>query len=213
MSEKILALLTARGVTIGGTFGGSPDLTPSEVARMLQGLERGPYLSCVVRDCGDIGRLPDLERCLWLRTIAMADPVDSHGRPLPKLSWPLSHGQGYCRRLAGLAVFEFLCPRSRKCEACDGRGWVTHQGQGVVCNECSTAPPDPRVTDETDQPGGTGFKSMSQEMRAEIAGIPLRSWKDGWSQRYEQVHTQIWEWHALAMSHLRTALNARRSAA
>lgn len=217
--SKAWAMMTARGVRIGGSFGGIPELTPSDIARMLKDLGRGPFLAGMVREGGDASCLGELERCLWMAATRMADPVDLRGRPITELAWPLSHGQAYCRRLAGLAVFEFAIPKPQKCDDCEGRGWKRRDGQGVACPSCSAGPADPRiatlngVSEPEDDPGSTGYRSLQPAMRAELAGIPLRSWKDGWSGRYELVYREVCSWHSIAMSHLRRALEARFEAA
>lgn len=213
---KAWSMLTARGVRPGGAFGGRPDLTPSEIARMLKGLERRPYLTGMVKECGDVTLLPALERALFFETMKLADPIDQDGKPIPELAWPLSHGQAYCRRMAGLAVLEFLIPKPVKCEDCNGRGWKRREGQGVACAECSAGPSDPRIpagrryNPNDDDPGSTGYRRMNDTLRAELAGIPFRSWKDGWAERYELVYRSIGSWHSIADGHLRRALRERR---
>lgn len=189
--SKAWALLTARGVQFGGTIGGTPYLTPADVARMLKGLDRGPFLAGMVKESGDVSCLGDLERHLWIETMRLAEGYDDRGRPYRK-PWPLSHGQSYCRRLAGLAVFEFVMPRPEVCSECHGRGWVKFEGQGIECRACRN----------------TGGSKLHPRMRAELAGIPFTSWKDGWSARYEEVHATVQSWHSIALSHLRRALHA-----
>lgn len=216
--SKAWALITARGAQLGGVGGGCPDITASDIARLLKGLARGPFLAGMVREGGDVSSLPDLERWLWLATMALADPVDWRGRPIPELAWPMSHGQAYCRRLAGLAVFEFAVPQPVRCEDCEGRGWKRREGQGVACSSCTAGPLDPRIPSLSDSPvaedpGSTGYRSLNPAQRAELAGIPLRSWKDGWGGRYELVYVTVCGWHSIALSHLRRALEGTIAAA
>lgn len=215
--SRAWALMTARGVQIGSAGGGIPDLRPSDIARMLDGLARGPLFAGMVRESGDVGCIGPLERQLWIETMRMADPIDSDGRLIKRYAWPLSRGQAYCRRLASVAVFEFVVPRPEICDECDGRGWRKEAGQGVACESCKPGSPDPRLQsephDRDDEPGGTGYRKMSPATRADLAGIPLKSWNDGWSERYERVHQVVWSWHSAALAHLRRALEAHREIA
>ncbi|HEY0684744.1 MAG TPA: hypothetical protein VGD45_20575 [Steroidobacter sp.] len=217
--SKAWALLTARGVQIGGVGGGGiPNLLPSDIARMLDGLERGPFLAGMVRESGDAQSIGPLERWLYVETLLLADPRDAQGRPIKRLRWPDNHGQAYCRRLAGLAVFEFVAPRPLICPDCKGQGWKRAHGNGTACPTCKPEMPDLRITmrksyDPGDEPGGTGYISLTPAARADLAGIPLKSWNDGWDERYEQVHTLVTGWHATALAHLRRALLEYRAIA
>jgi hypothetical protein len=208
--------MTARGVQIGGAGGGIPDLRPSDIARMLDGLEPGPFLAGMVRESGDVHSIGPLERHLWTETMRIADPIDSSGDLIKHAAWPRTHGQAYCQRLAVVAVFEFVVPRPEVCNACDGRGWHRVHGQGVACLSCKPPPSD--IVDRTklrvdDDPGGYGYRKMSPATRADLAGIPLKSWNDGWSERYERVHQTVCSWHSAALSHLRRALELHRAIA
>lgn len=173
--SKAWAMLTARGVTFGGVGGGGvPDITPAEVARMLKGLERGPFLAGMVMECGDVKSLPELERRLWLQSVDIACQE----------RWPIVRGQQYCRRLAGLAVFEFVVPHPNRCSACRGRGYEVLDGNGVECTVCQNT---------------GGAKLLAQE-RSDLAGIPIREWEEGgWSARYETVHSTLLGWYGEAL--------------
>lgn len=217
--SRAWALLTARGVQFGGVGGGGiPGLVPSDIARMLDGLERGPFLAGMVRESGDVGSIAALERWVYVETLKLADPRDARGRPIPGARWPDSHGQAYCGRLGTLAVFEFVAPRPKICPDCGGQGWKRAHGNGMACPSCKPEMPDPRITmrksyDPADEPGGYGYVSMTNTDRAELAGIPLKSWNDGWSQRYEKVHGLVIGWHGTALAHLRRALLEYRATA
>jgi hypothetical protein len=178
--SKAWAMLTARGVAFGGSGGGIPELTPAEIARMLQGLARGPFLAGMVKECGDARSLGELERWLWIEAMSIAC----------RERWPLCHGQQYCRRLSGLAIFEFIVPKPNRCRECGGKGYVVFQGNGVECTSCSN----------------TGGASLVAHARCDLAGIPLRQWESGgWSARYEAVHMTIHSWHSDALSHITRA--------
>jgi len=178
--SKAWAMLTARGAGMGGVHGGIPSLTAADVARMLRGLDRGPFLAGMVRESGDISCLGPLERWLWVKTMWRSE----------QLGWPNAHGQAYCRRLAGLAVLEFVMPRPEVCPECHGRGWITHESQGIECRACAN----------------TGGQKIEPRMRAQLAGIPPTSWTEGWAARYEDVHATVQSWHSDAKTHLRRAL-------
>jgi hypothetical protein len=182
--SKAWALLTARGAQLDSVHGGIPDITPADIARMLQGLAPGPFNAAMVKDSGDASCLGPLERWLWIDAMWMAEQQE----------WPRSHGQAYCRRLAGLAVYEFVMPRPEVCSGCGGRGYRVFEGNGIECPRCVN----------------TGGEKLAPEMRADLAGIPLKSWLAGWSERYEEVHLTVLDWHSVAMRHLARALGNRQ---
>lgn len=152
--SKAWAMLTARGVAFGGVGrGGVPLITAADISRMLQGLERGPFLMGMVMECGDVHSLGELERWLWIETMEIAR----------RERWPFCHGQQYCRRMAGLALFEVLIPAPNECATCHGEGYVVMENNGVECEDCRNH----------------GGKAMSAHMRSDLAGVPYTSWQEG----------------------------------
>lgn len=145
-AAKAWSLLTARGAQLEGNRGGIPELTGSEVARMLKGLPVGPFYAGMLRESGDVRCLTTLEILVWTEAVRFLHRRDAV-RP-------------YCRAMAGVAVYEFLFPRALKCDTCNGRGWVKQDGQGVECSGCGNA-------------GGT---KLTPEMRALLLGVPIRQW-------------------------------------
>lgn len=178
--SKAWAMLNARGAAFGGVGGGGiPSLTASDIARMLTGLERGPFLAGMVKECGDIRSVAELERWLWIEAMNIAC----------RERWPFCRGQAYCRRMAGLAVYEFIVPVPSVCESCSGDGFIVVDGNGMECTECRNR----------------GGRKMSANLRSELAGIPYTSWRQGWGTRYEAVYLTVQGWHSAAMSHMRRA--------
>jgi hypothetical protein len=190
--SKAFARLTARGVQFGGVGGGgTPELTPAEIARVLRGLERGPLFAAMTKDCGDVKSIGPLEQELAHDGMRLALGLDHNNRRVRR-PWPSSHSGAYVRRFAGLAVMEFLMPRSELCPKCKNRGWVKFEGQGVQCKACE----------------GFGGTKLSSRLRADIAGVPFSRWREEWSPRYEQVYLTVNAWHSRAMLHMMRGLKA-----
>lgn len=208
------ALLTARAQSLSGAAaGGRPSLTAAEVARCLQGLKRGPFLMGMAINSGAVDVLRELEYCMWkyVRDLAEGLIEDADGKlvKIPNFNpWPLSHGQAYCRRLAGLAIYEALIQRPVRCSKCLGRGYIVVHGQEMQCVDSVGA--DGKVKVGCNNSGG---KPMSSKMRSELACIPWTSWRDGWNWRYEVVLAEATGWHGDAMRHLDDGLEGLRSVA
>lgn len=167
--------------------GGFAHLTAAEIARLLQGVPRGPFLAGMLKEAGDMHVIKDLERALWARTTALS----AEG------NWPTKRGEPNCRRMAGLAVYEFLMERPVKCATCRGRGYVRQDGNGVACPSCLSS----------------GGQKMSSRMRAELVCMPFETWRSEWAPRYEAVHSVVQSWHSEALSRLARALRDMQDAA
>lgn len=105
------ALLSARAQQYHGMPPGFGGLTMDEVAAMMRGLERGPYLVALAHYAGDLRVLPDLERRLTVEITRIH--VDA-GWEAP------TRGDHISRRLSATALYELFQPPL--CEACGGRG-------------------------------------------------------------------------------------------
>lgn len=190
--SKAFAMLNARGVQLGGTSGGGAEFTPADIARMLKGLERGPYLAAMLKECSEIRCIAPLEQLLWREAFRLALGLNRDGRRVRR-PWPTSHSSAYLWRFTGTAVFEFLMPRSDLCGKCNNRGWIKHDGQGIACKACD----------------GFGGNKLSLRMRSDLAGVPFSRWQE-WSPRYEEVLTVVNSWYSMAMVHMLNAMNAMR---
>lgn len=152
------------------------------LANLLKGLPRGPFLMGMVRETLDLFCLGELEERL---------SEEIHNYAIYK-HWPLRGGPLFwrCKHFAGLAVYEVLAPRSERCAACQGRGWTANGPMTLACPNCQSA----------------GARTLSARMRAELAGIPWKTWRDGWAARYEGVHAIACGWSSDAISHLARGL-------
>jgi hypothetical protein len=175
-------------------------MTAADVARALKNLKRGPFLAGMVKESSDVDSIPALERVLTVEgwRIAEGDPEASIHQlergPFEK--WPYVHGQGYIRRLAGLAVMEFCDETPLVCPLCKGRGSTKVSGNGVSCSRCE----------------GRGGLPLNPFKRAELATIPYTSWKSGWGKRYEAIFQTLDIWVGEAKSHLSRNINEREVA-
>lgn len=198
--SKAWAILTARATSMSLAPGGTPFLTPAQMAQLLQGLERGPFLVGMVKECHDLTMLYPLEIYLTMKVQerAIGDQVlDADGNIRWVNAWPSVRGQQYCRRLAGLAVYELLMEKPLRCPDCAGRGYTIVHSNGVPCDTC----------------GSNGGKGMTSKMKADLATINWEQWRQGWSSRYEVVFSMLTSWYGDAHAHVARAMKEMQSAA
>ena len=125
------AMLTARSKGSGPPMPpGVVRLTPEEVAAMLVGLGRGPYLTALAHYTGDLHVVRDLD--IWLTTRTHAIHVEQN--------WgEVERGGEISRRLSATAIYGLLQPTH--CEVCNGKG---ESHQRIRCMEVHTRPRVPK---------------------------------------------------------------------
>ena len=99
----------SRGFTMRGT-GGGDGMKWQDVADLLAGMKRGPFLTGLAYYAGDWSSVPDLERHL---TVWVTDLHAAGNWRMPE------RGDWISRRLAAVAIYELLQPDL--CEVCHGR--------------------------------------------------------------------------------------------
>lgn len=181
--EKGWLRLTVRAASLTGGVGGPPQYTQADVARLLQGLARGPFLMGMVRETMDMYSLAELEERLSneIHDVAREDDWPAGGLDL---YW-------HCRNFAGLAILEVIEPRPDPCKLCKGQGSASIGGTAFVCPGCS----------------GFGGHALTPDMRAERVSIPRSTWRSGWAARYELGFRIASGWSSEAISHLARNLN------
>lgn len=182
-ATKTFLMLSARAQRYDSAGGGGyGSLTPAIVARLLQGLARGPFLMGMAAHARDMDSLGELERELWKEAVWLAEIK----------RWPMEKGESYLRRFAGLAVLEAISARPLPCPTCNARGYKIFHQNGVECPDCQSS----------------GGRTLSQKTRAELTGVPWKRWREGWDRRYEDVHWAAVGWRAQALSYLAHGLEA-----
>lgn len=188
-NSKAWAMLTARALQydqVGGR--GHATLTTSDVAGMLAGLERAPYLCGLFVEAGYWDCLVPLERHLWRAIVDLA--TDRR--------WNLPKGPGPCRPLGHLALFELVGP-STPCHICKGEGSTAdeHTTTRTACERCN----------------GRGKLPLTPFSRADLIGINPPDWSKRWEARYQDVFQIPLTWLDEANRHLRRQLRKAREVA
>ena len=187
-SEHAWALLTARAIQYGKTPGGHAHMTPADVAGLLRGLGRRPFLTAMLADCGDFSAYVPLHGELTGYVLSRALDED----------WRM-HRVQFCRELAALAILEMVGARE-PCLACEGRGAVpieTNSPTMVRCDPCR----------------GSGRAPLSGRDRAAMVQIHEVSWSRTWAARYEVVFGELHGWLMDARRHMARQLRAEAHAA
>lgn len=165
--EKLLAKITAKGITITGEgFGGSVTISQTDVAGALSfaNLDRMTYLYALFKFSGavDIPLLQQLYNHAYIRFAAM--PQDR--------GWKLSKGRETFRNLVVLAINEHIDHGFNTCNQCKGAGVTSSQMQ---CKSCE----------------GSGHKKPSSKLMADAIRVDRSNWVRVWSGRYDVVHKAI----------------------
>lgn len=158
-------------------------VTPSDVASALEGLERGPFLLGMACMSGDDRVRSELTRYVHLQIV-----VGLAG----KFSWHSRRGDFMWRRLAALAVFEAL--NGERCPVCNGRG---SSAALTSCAPCR----------------GTGRFKIGESHRAWAVGISRKTWHSHWSERYAVVRSEMDDWTAACLTHVRLRMGLATAAA
>lgn len=188
-SEHAWALLTARAIQYGKVPGGHAAMSQADIAALLAGLARRPYLTAMLADVGDTTVHHELYMLVRESVISVA--IDER--------WKLARPK-ICEQLALLAIFELVGARD-PCGVCEGSGSVPiEEGSPtlVPCEVCL----------------GTGRAPLTGRDRASLLEIHESNWNRTWAPRYEGVFVQLHYWLADARRHMARKLRKEaRSAA
>lgn len=186
-SQHAWALLTARAIQYGKTPGGHAHMTPADVAGLLRGLGRRPFLTAMLADCGDFSAYVPLHGELTGYVLSRALDED----------WRM-HRVQFCRELAALAILEMIGARE-PCLACEGRGAVPIEDGSPTLVSCELC-------------RGSGRQPMTPDDRATMIQIHETSWRRTWAGRYEQVFGELHGWLMDARRHMARRLRAEAHA-
>jgi len=163
-SPEVIAALFAGSIdyhAVHGSFSNSAELTRSELAGLLAGLDRHAVDYAFAR----YGCDTDSERRLiahvrvWLAGIAIRERWDGEiVKSRPTLC-----------NMSALAVFESVRPN--RCDRCYGRGILVNR----ACNRC----------------GGSGYNALSGRKIAGAIGVPETSWRATWADRYKKTFNYV----------------------
>lgn len=178
-AEKALAKLAAKNQMFNDAGGGTPDLTPEDIAASLAGLGDGPYYLCRVKYVGDETSLTRLVDTATRKVIAAAKGITGTPR-IPDLY----------SRLVKLGIYEILT--SNRCPICRGTGEyiVGDKPKPGACPVCE----------------GKGTLDATDEFRAEVAEIPVESFRKA-KTAYENIWKMLNNWEMTGLSHIAAKLS------
>ena len=187
------SLLALRTVQLARQSSGHGALRSADIAGMLAGLEREPFLMGMAAELGDKGALFQLELCLWTRGNTIAE----------KENWDPPQGEFTVRRMAALALYDVI--DERRCMQCNGKGHETfslseHPALVLASTFESLNGREGTVRCRACQ-GSTQMR-LSGRKRADLAGINKDMWTRTWSKRYEPIFRIANDWRESARSYL-----------
>jgi hypothetical protein len=187
------ALLTLRSKHFARTPGGHGGTTASDIAALLAGLDREPFLMGMAADLGDFSALQQIELVLWERARQMGE----------RENWDPPRGEFTVRRMAAVALYEAV--KDPRCYVCNGTAEMTislADYPGMIL-----APSFRAITDTSGAvrcPACIDGKiRLSGRKKADLAGINKDMWTRVWARRYEPIFQIANGWRETAHKYLR----------
>ena len=151
MSASLLAKLTAHGVPLDGTGGGTPAITSSDVSAALAGLPHTQERLIRLKYTGDGTALPALVDSIAWRMLG--ECMNRTEDPGPKLA----------TRLAVVVVSQVV--NGHICPECEGTGSAPDEEKGLIdCPGCKA----------------TGRQHMTHARASELAGVSVPTYRKHW---------------------------------
>lgn len=159
-----LSALAPKTQTLDILSGGSGDLTRTEIAGLLSGLDRGPAM--LAWHAFADGPRQDAEIALFM---ALMDEASKRGWDIPK-------GKEIHRKIADMVLAIYLHPP--KCPSCHGRGEDYFSSPPTACSNCK----------------GSGNWPMTTKARAQMLGVSEREYRKKWAERERVCAAILSEW-------------------
>jgi hypothetical protein len=195
-------LLTIRSKSFALSSKGYGASTTSDIAALLAGLDREPFLMGMAADLGDLDALRQIELVLWERARHMGE----------RWNWDPPQGEFTVRRMAAVALYEAI--DDKRCYVCNGTSEMqfsikdlpgmimapTYRAVsliacGVRCPACTT-----------------GQVRLSGRKKADLAGINKDMWTRTWARRYEPIYLIANGWRQTAAQYLAARIREEESA-
>lgn len=186
------ALLTIRSKAFSPSSKGHGATTSSDIAALLAGLDREPFLMGMAADLGDLRALQDIELILWERARYIGD----------RENWDPPRGEFTVRRMAAVALYEAIS--DTRCYVCNGTSEMAialAEYPGMVM-----APSFRAINAEScivRCPACVAGKvRISGRKKADLAGINKDLWTRTWAKRYEPIFQIANGWRHTAAQYL-----------
>lgn len=188
-SPAILAKLNVKNVRFDIGSGGTPDITPEDVAGALSGLNDGPYRLGLVKYAGKEEERARLRMCVLELAITKAY-AQSWGMPV------IDYPRGRITGIVEFALWDNISPKH--CPACAGTGknrQAIESGQvsagQLLCLVCK----------------GESSYSVNDADEADIAKIPMEHWRNTWGSRARALSDAVKGWDELLQRRLNRQLH------
>jgi len=181
--EHQMARLTARGVQITGAgFGGTVELSQTDVAWALAGLHGPAYWYMRLKFCGDKSVLKDLVNSVAFSILgeAMTGNVDVTAQRAP--------------RLAMVAIMQ--ATDGPLCIKCDGTGVVIKPDSAKECGTCR----------------GTGRVQMTQDRAASIAKMSIPTYTKYYERLVSDYVALLEGYESRGLSHVARRIRQKEGA-
>lgn len=185
-------LLTIRSKSFAAIPGGHGGTTAADVAALLAGLDREPFLMGMAADLGDYDALRQIELVLWERARHIGE----------RENWDPPRGEFTVRRMVGVALLEAV--DDPRCSVCNGGAEMTFalaDYPGMILaptyrqiSESSGAVRCPACV--------AGKVRLSGRKKADLAGINKDMWTRIWGKRYEPIYQIANGWRETARRYL-----------
>lgn len=194
-------LLTIRSKHFARMPGGHGGTTASDIAALLAGLDREPFLMGMAADLGDFGALRQIELVLWERARHMGEHEN----------WDPPLGEFTVRRMAAVALYEAI--NDPRCYVCNGSAEMTialAEYPGMIL--APTYRPITSTSCVVRCPACVSGKvRLSGRKKADLAGINKDMWTRLWAKRYEPIYQIANGWRETAHKYLRDRIREEES--
>lgn len=186
------ALLTIRSNNFARAPGGHGGTTSADIAALLGGLDREPFLMGMAADLGDFDALRQIELVLWERARQMGE----------RENWDPPQGEFTVRRMAAVALYEAI--GDSRCYVCNGSAEMTvdiDDYPGMIL--APTYRPISETSGSVRCPACVaGRVRLSGRKKADLAGINKDMWTRVWAKRYEPIFQIANGWRETARQYL-----------
>ncbi len=172
--EHQMARMTARGAQITGEgFGGNSELSQTDIAMALAGLNGKAYWFMRLKFCADESMGKKLR----------------HGMAFSMLGDAMLNGPDLTAKVAmGLATVALMQATTGPiCERCNGTGTVTKANLSTDCKTCK----------------GTGRLNMTQERAASLAGVSTPTYVKRYEHVVNDYVSKLEQYESRGLAHVR----------